>query len=132
MNLTQEITNKALKILSVREYSSREIKNKLLRYFPESADLIQTILQNFQEKSYLSDHRFALSYIKSKSNKGLHFIKQNLKNYGVSEKIISEALAEVDCQEIEVAKRVTEKKIIYLTRLEKPKQKEKLMRFLQS
>ena len=128
----KDIELQALKILKIRENSFLEIKNKLIKKFPDDKDLIQEVLTDFKNKNYLSDQRFAEMYLRAKRGKGKYYIKRELLRKGVSEEVISETFKGSDYDELESASKAAEKKISSISKLPELKQKEKLMRFLHS
>lgn len=86
--------NSALKYLSYRQRSIKEVKEHLKRKGYE-----ETIMENtigfLLEKNYLNDYEFANSFIRDKSylNKyGINKIKYELINKGVSKEIIEKTL----------------------------------------
>ena len=131
-SLKKNIELQALKILKIRENSFLEIKNKLTKKFPDNEVLIQEVLTEFKNKNYLSDRRFAEMYLRSKKNKGKHYIKMELLKKGISEEMVSETFRDSGYDELENAEEAAAKKFSSLLSLPEQKQKERLMRFLYS
>lgn len=84
-----------LRILAIREHSVLEISNKLLDRF-EEADIVYAVVEELQNLKYVSDDRFAESFVRARTNKGYGpiKIKAELKNKGVSAVLIQEHLNE--------------------------------------
>lgn len=80
------ILNKAIFHLSKRDYSRKELKEKLVRkYSSEYENIIIDKLDFLEEKKWLSDERFAENFVKAKINRGLGWyrIQKELKQKGV-------------------------------------------------
>jgi len=89
------IYNKALDIISRREHSEKEIREKLYKKFNDHkvSELVTTSLI---EKGLVNDHRFAEMYIIARKRKGFgpKKIAYELLAKGVSDDISSQALNE--------------------------------------
>lgn len=82
--------NYVLFLLNRREYSLKEIKNKLNEYAYHPED-IEKILKYIVEKNYQSDERFAFNYVRNKKTKyGKIKLKQELLNKGIDINLIEE------------------------------------------
>lgn len=96
----QDVWSKALAFLAIREHSSQQLRQKLKRYCNNEADdaLIEDTLTQLMKKNWLSDHRFAQSYIESRANRGYgpRRIQWELEQRGISSLIIEELLNEND------------------------------------
>ena len=111
-----------------------ELGRKILNY-SESLELskvdLELILDELEEKDWLSDRRFTEQFVLSKKRKfGARKIAHELKLRGVNESIISRVLGDIKGDEFLLAKKIWEKKFnqIPLTIDEKAKQ----IRFMQS
>jgi regulatory protein len=83
----------AVKLLSRREHSAFEIRQKLAqRDFDES--VIEQVIAELQQGGWLSDERFAEAYVRMRQNKGYGplRISMELKERGVSERLVEENL----------------------------------------
>lgn len=82
-----------MRLLAMREHSVKEISNKLLAK-TESPDVAYAVIDELVQNKYLSDERFAESFVRSRSNKGFGPIKirSELKNKGVANHLIAEYL----------------------------------------
>ena len=111
-----------------------ELRNKILNY-SESLGInkvdLELVLDELENKDWLSDHRFAEQFVLSKKKKfGVRKIAHELKLRGVDELIINRVLGEIKDDEFILAKKIWEKKFnqIPITIDEKAKQ----IRFMQS
>ena len=117
-----------------RDYSRMELRNKILNY-SESLGInkvdLELVLDELENKDWLSDDRFAEQFVLSKKRKfGVRKIAHELKLRGVDELIINRVLGEIKDDEFILAKKIWEKKFnqIPITIDEKAKQ----IRFMQS
>lgn len=103
--------NKAISYLARREYSSKELTQRLQqKEYPHS--VIETILEKLVKDGHQSDERFAEMYMRSRINAGdgPFKIKMSLREKGICESLI---LAVMDTQQIdwlEQARQVKEKR----------------------
>ena len=63
------IYNKALDLLSRREHSSKEIREKLLLRFDDNI-IINSVITKLEENNLINDTRFAEAYVSSRKRKG--------------------------------------------------------------
>ena len=129
-----QLKKRALYYLGKRDYSRVELGRKILTY-SESLEIskvdLELILDELEEKDWLSDDRFSEQFVLSKKRKfGARKIAHELKLRGVDELIISRALRVIKDDEFLLAKKIWEKKFnqIPITIDEKAKQ----IRFMQS
>lgn len=109
-------------LLSKRDYSERELYQKLLSKYREK-DIIKSVIEKFIDLGYLNDYDYAQSYINSHSysKKKMEFM---LLQKGINSTIIREILAGQDISEVEEIKKQwkklgnkeNDKKIISLMR----------------
>lgn len=90
------ILSRGLRILAIREHSVLEITRKLLERFEEKDVLVHAVVDELVKLKYVSDERFAESYVRSRGNKGFGpvKIKAELKGKGVSNNLIQDYLKE--------------------------------------
>ena len=129
-----QLKKRALYYLGKRDYSRVELGRKILTY-SESLEIsrvdLELMLDELEEKDWLSDDRFSEQFVLSKKRKfGARKIAHELKLRGVDESIISRALRGIKDDEFLLAKKIWEKKFnqIPITIDEKAKQ----IRFMQS
>jgi regulatory protein len=89
------IYNKALDIISRREHSEKEIREKLYKKFNDHK-VSELVITSLIEKGLVNDHRFAEMYIIARKRKGFgpKKIAYELLAKGVSDDISSQALNE--------------------------------------
>ena len=104
------IYNKALDLLSRREHSKREIKDKLLKRFDEN-DRINQVIEKLVLNNLVNNHRFAELYVISRKRKGFgpKKIAYELFTKGVNESI-SQEIIKNEGQWADLAKKVFMKK----------------------
>ncbi len=87
----------AVRLLSRREHSALEIRNKLLKRDFNGAEIEQAIIE-LQQGGWLSDERFAEAYIRLRQQKGFGPVRITieLNERGVSESIVNASLHEND------------------------------------
>ena len=125
-----DLRERALRLLARREHSRAELARKL-----ESTGFVQQdiapLLDEFETKNWLSDRRFAESYVADhRARAGSVKLAYDLRQRGVSDAIIEVVLSENHDSELERAREVWKKKFgsSPTDRAEKVRQ----MRFLQS
>lgn len=104
---------RAVGYLSRREYSRLELQKKLRRYLKEfeTEDDLQSVLDDLEQKGYLSDERFAKSRVRVRSNRyGNMRLAYELKNNGVSADLINSAIEELGVSEYDRAKQLWQKR----------------------
>lgn len=108
------LRQRALDYLARREYSVAELGKKLqsvARQYELDADEIPEILADFQKRNWVSDSRFTEQILHARKAKfGSARIAHELREKGVSDNLIVEALQDVKHDELENAKAVWRKK----------------------
>jgi regulatory protein len=128
--LEKSLRQRALEYLSKREYSSAELAQKLKSYADE-ADDIPALIADFKMRGWLSDARYAEQMVHARQAKfGATRVAHELREKGVDDTLIAEAVAGLQGSEVERASEVWRKKFkaAPITREEWAKQ----ARFLQS
>jgi regulatory protein len=122
--MTQQINDKkkpqvslrqrALDYLAKREYSIAELAqklNKVARQYELDANEIPEILADFKKRNWVSDTRFTEQILHARKSKfGSARIAYELREKGVSDELISEAVQDVKENELANAKAVWRKK----------------------
>lgn len=124
----------ALKLLSARPLSERELTRLLEREFSAHQDLDQAIeatLARLRDLHVLDDHRLAESLSHRYRHKGNRFIRSVLKQKGLNDEVIEETLAECG-DEYERALEVLHKKLYSVYRTPGEKSASRLYSFLAS
>ena len=124
------LRERALAYLARREHSRAELARKLAAYC-DDRDEINTLLDDFAQRGWLSEARFAEMVVQARHGKfGSRRIAHELREKGVSEETIAAALPEVRESELETARAVWAKKFGALPA--DAQEKAKQMRFLAS
>lgn len=120
----------AMSLLARREHSRLELRQKLLKRFPES-ELVDTVVDNLAAEALQSDDRFAEAFITMRKNRGQGPVRiiGELQQRGVAEAIYSRYIDPSDEEWLESARTVCLRK--YGAFASKPAQRAKQMRFLQ-
>ena len=137
---------RALQYLARREYSRAELRGKLLPYIQVEEDfeqgfdpsghvnldaLLDMLLDDLAARGWLSDERAASQLVHAKRSRfGTQRITHELRQKGIAEDLISEALPQLKETELAAAREVWRKKFGTAPRDEKEKAKQ--VRFLQS
>ena len=89
------IYNKSLDLLSRREHSSKEIREKLLLRFDDKV-IINSVITKLEENNLINDTRFAEAYVSSRKRKGFgpKKISFELLSKGVSESVANRIIDE--------------------------------------
>lgn len=104
--------NSAIKILSLRAHSEKELKDKLLRK-NRASYIVDDVIYKIKEQKYLDDQAFAVAYIKElfeQKKKSKNFILFKLKQKGISENVVHQILSEYDVDEKDRIKKIIEEK----------------------
>lgn len=98
------LRQRALDLLGRREYSARELARRLAA-FGHDMDEIESIVTNFEQKGWLSDARFAEQVVHARAHQyGGRRIEQELRDKGVDQQTIDNALQTLDVDELELAR----------------------------
>jgi regulatory protein len=129
---------RALQYLARREYSRAELRGKLLPCAQADDDFeqaqpvgLEALLDDLTERGWLSDVRAASQLVHAKRSRfGLQRITHELRQRGIAEDLISEALPQLKETELETARYVWQRKFGALP--QDARDKARQMRFLQS
>lgn len=120
----------ALRALARREYSRAELHAKLLPQATETDDLA-ALLDDLEKRTWLSDVRALEQNVRIRSARfGPQRIKQELRQKGFSDELISAALPSLKEGELEAARSVWQRK--FAAPPQDQQEKAKQVRFLQS
>lgn len=94
----------AVRMLGQREHSCAEIRQKLRRKFSAlEVSCIESLIEEFVERGWLSDQRFAEVLVRSRANRGYgpYYIRRELATKGIDDTQAESALesAEIDWYE---------------------------------
>ena len=89
------VYNKALDIISRREHSEKEIKNKLLKKF-DTSEIIDEVILKLIENNLINNFRYAQMYVHVRKRKGFGPMKIQfeLMTRGINDSISSIAISE--------------------------------------
>lgn len=106
----KSLRQRALEYLGKREYSTSELGQKLKTYADESDD-IPALLADFKARGWLSDARFTAQLINARKVKfGSAKVAHELKEKGIADDLIADAVSEIKENELEHATEVWRKK----------------------
>ena len=121
---------RALRYLARREHSRLELAHKLGPY-TESPRQVEDLLDELQRRGWLSEQRVVEQMVHARRAKfGAARIVHELREKGIADELIEEALPQLKQSELEAARSVWQKK--FGKPPENAKERAKQMRFLQS
>ena len=104
------LKGRALRLLSGREYSRQELGRRLATYEEVPGELAK-ILDELQDKGFISEARVVESVINRRSAKlGASRIRQELQSKGLDRDVVTEAVASLQSTELARARLLWEKK----------------------
>ena len=125
-----KLRERALGLLARREHSRVELTRKLVQAGFDAADIC-TLLDGFEAKKWLSDQRFAESYVADhRARAGNIKLAYDLRQRGVSDGIIDAVLGDNRDSELDRARMVWKKK--FASAPVDAAEKARHMRFMQS
>lgn len=122
----------ALRYLGYKMRTKAEVRHKL-EEGDFSEETIEKVLEFLEKYGYCDDCAYARAFIQERLRlhpKGVYALKLELRQRGIDEKIVEEALADTDVNEVEDALRWIEKKTKGILPKEE-KEKQRLFAFLQ-
>jgi regulatory protein len=106
----KSLRQRALEYLGKREYSTTELAQKLKAYADETDD-IPALIADFKSRGWLSDARFTEQLVNARKTKfGSAKVANELREKGVADDLIAEAVTEIKENELENATEVWRKK----------------------
>ena len=100
-----ELDDETYNMLAKRDYFKKELKNKLIEKIG-FADIVEDVVDDFEEKGYLDDYEKAKSYTSQHSNYGAKKLSFLLYQMGVDREIVSEILEDEKDNQIEKIKQL--------------------------
>ena len=101
---------RALRMLARREYSRREMQDRLSSSDVDDAE-VQSVLDEFESKGWLSEQRFVDAVVQTRRRRfGAARVLHELRDKGVSEEGLANAREALADSEIEAARGVWQKK----------------------
>ena len=126
--LQPSLKGRALRLLSQREHSRRELERKLAEHETEPGQLAKA-LDELQARGFISEERVVESVIHRRAAKlGTARVKQELQAKGLSTEAMTEALEQLRGTELERAREVWARK--FGEPATEPKERARQMRFL--
>ena len=95
----------AYTMLAKRDYFKKELRNKLIEKIG-FADIVEEVVEDFEEKGYLDDYEKAKSYTAQHSNYGTKKLSFILYQMGVDRETVSEVLEDEKDNQIEKIKQL--------------------------
>ncbi|QIL83020.1 recombination regulator RecX [Diaphorobacter sp. HDW4A] len=124
------LKGRALKLLSQREHSRKELESKLSSHVEEGDDL-NAILDELETKNFISPERVAASIVHRRASRmGTQRVVQELRSKGLDDTLIKATAAELQSTEFERAMSVWKSKFGGKEPASTPQEKAKQMRFL--
>ncbi|MGV3580841.1 MAG: recombination regulator RecX [Methylophilus sp.] len=106
----KSLRQRALEYLAKREYSYAELGQKLKAY-AEASDDIPSLLDDFKKRGWLSDKRFTEQLVHARKSKfGSQRVAHELREKGVADDLIENAVEKIKENELENAREVWKKK----------------------
>jgi regulatory protein len=119
-----------MRYLARREHSRAELHSKLLPHVQEGESL-EAVLDELEKRNWLSDARAATLFVDNKRGRfGTQRIAHELRQKGIPENLIADALPQLKETELDAARKVWQRKFGVLP--QDAKEKAKQIRFLQS
>lgn len=121
---------RAMRLLARREYSRAELHARLLPHVQPTDDL-EALLDQFEARNWLSDARAAEQLVSARRSRfGPQRIAHELRQKGIAEPLIEQALPQLRESEFEAAREVWQRK--FGEPPQDQKEKARQVRFLQS
>ena len=121
---------RAMRYLARREHSRAELHVKLLPYVQEGEDM-EAVLDELEKRNWLSDARATTQWVDAKRGRfGTQRIAHELRQKGIPENLITDALPQLKETELDAASEVWQRK--FGVQPQDSKEKAKQIRFLQS
>ena len=119
-----------MRYLARREHSRAELHSKL-QPFVQEGECLDAVLDELEKRNWLSDARAATQWVDAKRSRfGTQRIAHELRQKGIAENLIADALPQLKESELEAAREVWQRK--YGAAPQDAKEKARQMRFLQS
>ncbi len=104
------LRERALAYLARREYSYQELQQKLTPHAGEDDDL-PSLLEDFKKRGWLSDTRYTEQIVHARKGRyGSLRVAHELRQHGISDELISKAVADMTKDELAAARTVYQKK----------------------
>lgn len=135
VDIQKRLLNRAVQLLSQRDYCQQELANRLELSLGEPSDktAIEAVIAHCQQQHWLDDRQYARKFVAMRSARGygLNRIKQELKLKGVDSELINLALQEEEIDWVTQAGKLLVKKYRLIDQSDQ-KQKASIYRYLAS
>ena len=136
MDEFEKFYNKALKFLSYRPRSEKEIRDKLSGK-KASEEIINKVISRLKENNFLNDEEFVKWWIEQRANfkpRSLKLIKMELRQKGIDKDLIDQIIDDLSLtiDDLSSAKKLIEKRLPRYKNLAPDKKFQKIARFLAS
>src|SRR3989344_9126843 len=137
MDEYEKFYNKTLRFLSYRPRSEKELRDKLKKK-KTSGEIINKIILRLKENNFINDEEFVKWWIEQRTTfkpRSLRLIKMELKQKGIDAELIDSVIQNSEFRiqnDLELAKKLIEKKKEKWRNLTREKKFQKLSRFLAS
>jgi len=133
-NETNKLMDKALRFLSFRPRSERELRDHLKKKLSKrSIDAIDTVIGRLKHLGYVDDVKFSQWWVEQRqthSPRGARLIKSELFQKGMAQEVIEEVLSEDEEGEVEQALKAAKKKLRSYQKLNHREFKQKMGQYL--
>ena len=132
MKTESELRSAIIFLLSRREYSRFEIEQKYRHEY--EAETLTKVLDEFAEKGYQSDQRFAGVLVRSKTEQGFGVLRilQDARRKGLPERLVKDAIEQEDVDWYANAKALLERKTSQKIDFKDRTESQKRLRYLLS
>ena len=132
----EKFYNKALRFLSYRPRSEKEIRDKLLGK-KASEEIINKVISRLKENNFLNDEEFVKWWIEQRANfkpRSLKLIKMELRQKGIDKDLIDQIIDDLSLtiDDLETAKKLINKRLSRYKKLSREEKFQKIARYLSS
>lgn len=134
MDSFEKLYNKALRFLSFRPRSEKEVEDYLKKKNSDS-ETSKKIINKLKEYNFLNDKEFARLWFESRTKlkpRAKRVIKMELKQKGIDEEIIDNLFENNNTEDKEIALALAERRVKRYANEDPQKRKEKMYRYLAS
>jgi regulatory protein len=132
-DLTSKAKDLCFYYLMKTDKTRQELKNRLYQKFIP-AEIIESVLDDLEQRGYINDAKLAASFVHSKTsygNLGKRAIESKLQARGVSRDLISDATDSIDMEEeFDKAKKLAVSRLRSTKKLDKQKRYQTLLNYL--
>jgi len=125
----------ALKLISRKRYTQKEMENKLKGKEFAKGDDIEKVIARLKEYKYINDDEYAKDFIDNRvrfSPRGKRLMALELRKKGVSKEKVKKAISDSEINEIDLARQILKRKQSSLKKFTGQKRKEKIFMILAS